>query len=394
MNILDPSEVMSIPEEKIENINYDETPDAQFAENQDVVEDEDDPQIPSSEEKRLLLKKTKIVKQTWSIQEIYQKIKSGRLVLAPDYQRNEIWKTDKKTAFIESLYMGIIVPPIYVVEIPGKDLLDDSIYEVVDGKQRLTAIEKFLTNKLQLSPKSLEYYKDWFANKYYNDIRELYQEMTFEMLSSVLDIYVITANSPEFTKYDIFSRLNKGAEKLKVNEIRKAIYRSALIDRVISFVKNQLITNKAGYSTAFSQNDIKRFDDYGRFFASVSFYKKSDITSCVVSDYNSRPRDMINAVLQSAQTNPELISVDTLDKILDFTLKFKIKYNKVAGIDYIINACVPFINDYETILAKGDDIISDPELTKTISKSAPKTSFVNARLKRVKNLLERWNKEN
>lgn len=385
---------MNIPEEIIENINYDEAPDTQFAENQDVVEDENDLQVPSSEEKRLLLKKTKIVKQTWSIQEIYQKIKSGRLVLAPDYQRNEIWKTDKKTAFIESLYMGIIVPPIYVVEIPGKDLLDDSTYEVVDGKQRLTTIEKFLTNKLQLSSKSLEYYRDWFANKNYNDIRESFQEMTFEMLSSVLDIYVITANSPEFTKYDIFSRLNKGAEKLKVNEIRKAIYRSGLIETVDQYVKNQLHNNKTEYTTAFSQNDIKRFDDYGRFFASISFYVKSDSTTCVVSDYNSRPRDMINTVLQAAQTTPELIPTETLDKILDFTLKFKVKYNKVPGIDYIINACVPFINDYEKLLAKGDDIVSDPELNETISKSASKTSFVNARLKRVKNLLEQWNKEN
>lgn len=385
---------MSIPEEIIENINYDETPDTQFAENQYIDNDEDDPQVPSSEEKRLLLKKTKIVKQTWSIQEIYQKIKSGRLVLALDYQRNEIWKTDKKTAFIESLYMGIIVPPIYVVEIPGKDLLDDSTYEVVDGKQRLTAIEKFLTNKLLLSSKSLEYYKDWFANKSYNDIREQYQEMTFEMLSSVLDIYVITANSPEFTKYDIFSRLNKGAEKLKVNEIRKAIYRSSLIDSVILFVKDQLLNNNAEYTKAFSQNDIKRFDDYGRFFASISFYVKSDITSCVVLDYNSRPRDMINAVLQAAQKNTELISPETLDEILNFTLKFKLKYNKEAGIDYIINACVPFINDYEILLAKGDEIVSDSELRETISKSAAKTSFVNTRLKRLKKLLEQWNKEN
>lgn len=237
---------MSSLEEINDNINYDETVDSQFAENQDVVEEEGDSQIPSSEEKRMLLKKTKIVKQTWSIQEIYQKIKSGRLILSPDYQRNEIWKADKKTAFIESLYMGIIVPPIYVVEIPGKDLLDDSTYEVVDGKQRLTAIEKFLTNKLSLNAKSLEYYKDWFANKYYNEIRDQYQEMTFEMLSSVLDIYVITANSPEFTKYDIFSRLNKGAEKLKVNEIRKAIYRSTLIDIVNSFVKiNSTIIKKS-----------------------------------------------------------------------------------------------------------------------------------------------------
>lgn len=50
---------MSIPEEIIENINYDETPDTQFAENQYIDNDEDDPQVPSSEEKRLLLKKQK-----------------------------------------------------------------------------------------------------------------------------------------------------------------------------------------------------------------------------------------------------------------------------------------------------------------------------------------------
>lgn len=100
--------------------------------------------------------------------------------------------------------MGIIIPPIYVVEIPGADLLSDSIYEVVDGKQRLTTIEKFLAKGFALSKKSLEYYKDWFGGKTYYDIQEQYPEETLEMLSSVLDIYVITANSPEFTKYDIF----------------------------------------------------------------------------------------------------------------------------------------------------------------------------------------------
>lgn len=132
------------------------------------------------------------------------KIKSGRLKLSPEYQRNEIWLKDKQTAFIESLFMGIIVPPIYVVEIPGENLLEDSTYEVVDGKQRLTTIMNFLTGKLCLVKKSLEYYKDWFGTKDFSQIQDEFSEMTSEMLSSVLDIYVITANSPEFTKYDIF----------------------------------------------------------------------------------------------------------------------------------------------------------------------------------------------
>ena len=193
--------------EEIQNMPIEEV-DVQLAENQQIEEDINESH-PTSEDKRELLKRTKIVKQTWSIQEIYQKIRSGRLVLSPDYQRNEIWPNDKKTAFIESLYMGIIIPPIYVVEIPGADLLSDSIYEVVDGKQRLTTIEKFLAKGFALSKKSLEYYKDWFGGKTYYDIQEQYPEETLEMLSSVLDIYVITANSPEFTKYDIFSPLGR-----------------------------------------------------------------------------------------------------------------------------------------------------------------------------------------
>ena len=37
--------------------------------------------------------------------------------------------------------MGIIIPPVYVVEIPGDNILEENTYEVVDGKQRfLTAM--------------------------------------------------------------------------------------------------------------------------------------------------------------------------------------------------------------------------------------------------------------
>ncbi|WP_288351448.1 DUF262 domain-containing protein [uncultured Alistipes sp.] len=365
--------------------------DAQFAENE-LVEEMEVEQSPTSEEKRSLLKKTKIVKQTWSIQEIYQKIKNKRLKLSPDYQRNEIWQVDKKTAFVESLYMGIIVPPIYVVEIPGNDPLDDSTYEVVDGKQRLTAIEKFLTNSLELSKKSLEYYRDWFGGKTYFDIRDQYPELTLEMLSSVLDIYVITANSPEFTKYDIFSRLNKGAEKLKVNEIRKAIYRSPLLEQIDEYVKSYTETDdaerKQQYNNIFSSNDIKRYEDYGRFYTSIAFAVQSDIETCVVKDYNSRPRDMINMVLQEAQNKMQLLPIEDVNALLDFTLSIRGKYKAIEGVDYIINACVPFVKDYSEKLEKKLPVIIYDDIIKgTLLKSPATTSNVNDRLSRVKEII-------
>ena len=111
--------------------------------------------------------------------------------------------------------MEIMIPPIYVVEIPGDDILEETKYEVVDGKQRLTAVMDFIKGSLRLNERNLEYYADIFGGKTFPEIREIEKEKTSQMLSSILDIYVITANSPEFTKYDIFARLNRGAEKLK-----------------------------------------------------------------------------------------------------------------------------------------------------------------------------------
>ena len=79
-------------ENKIEIVGEEEN--LQLAENEYVEEEKNEPN--EFENKRTLLKKTKIVKQTWSILEIFQKIKDKKLILEPNYQRREIWKDDKK----------------------------------------------------------------------------------------------------------------------------------------------------------------------------------------------------------------------------------------------------------------------------------------------------------
>lgn len=366
--------------------------DLQLAENEYV---EDEKNVPNEfENKRMLLKKTKIVKQTWSILEIFQKIKDKKLILDPNYQRREIWKDDKKTAFIESLYMEIMIPPIYVVEIPGDDLLSENKYEVVDGKQRLTAILDFINGKLVLAEKSLEYYKDIFGGKTFLEIKEIDSERTTQMLSSVLDIYVITANSPEFTKYDIFARLNKGAEKLKVNEIRRAIYRSDVTNTIEEFINDRVAQGadpvlKQQYEKLFTENDIKRFEDYGRFYRSLAFYIQSDLSNSIVQSYNSRPRDMINMVLQKIQKGEEKIDQEKVKSILKATIELLDKLYDNPNKDYLVDACIPFvITDKEKLYNKLDSIVSDDEINKTFVKSSPTTSNVNKRLERVINIVQ------
>ena len=285
---------MNNPEQKqidiISEVEQQEDETLQLAENTEVEDGQKEAVENEFSAKRELLQKTKIVRQTWSISEIYQKIKERKLILDPDYQRRAIWSVDKQTAFIESLYMEIMIPPIYVVEIPGEDILEETKYEVVDGKQRLTAVMDFIKGTLRLNERNLEYYADIFGGKTFPEIREIAAEKTSQMLSSILDIYVITANSPEFTKYDIFARLNRGAEKLKVNEIRRAIYKSKVTAWITSFVDEQLSTNKKYYESIFSKNDIKRYEDYGRLYKSLAFYLRSDKVSLQRHNHKSQQK--------------------------------------------------------------------------------------------------------
>lgn len=361
----------------------------QLAENTEIEEDQKESVENEFAAKRTLLEKTKIVRQTWSISEIYQKIKEKKLILDPDYQRRAIWSVDKKTAFIESLYMEIMIPPIYVVEIPGDDILEETKYEVVDGKQRLTAVMDFIKGTLRLNERNLEYYADIFGGKTFPEIREIEEEKTSQMLSSILDIYVITANSPEFTKYDIFSRLNRGAEKLKVNEIRRAIYKSKVTAWITDFVDEQLATNTEYYESIFSENDIKRYEDYGRLYRTLAFYLRSDIEEGLVKGYNSRPRDMINNVLQEIQKGSTTIDKDTLISLLTKTLALRKQFGGVPNADYVIDALIPFIlkMDEAKLSEKAREVFDDKEVIATLQKSPATTSNVNARLFRVKQLI-------
>ena len=364
--------------------------DAQFIDNE--TDDSAEEIIDEYEKKRTMLEKTKIVKQTWSITEIYQKIKSGSLILNPDYQRNEVWDIPKQISFIESLFMEIMIPPIYVVEVPGANILEGKKYEVVDGKQRLSTINKFIKNNLKLEKKYLEYYGDIYTGKCFSDLSEEYSENINQLLSSILDIYVITSNSPAETKYDIFARLNKGAEPLKVNEIRKAIYHSKVTDIIDDFIKSKIggdDTINEDYLELFSPNDIKRFNDYGRFYRSIAFYYNTDIATCVVKNYNSRPKQRIDNMLQGFQRNELEYDENVIREILKHTIDLMNLFKHNPNKEYLIDACIPFALKYrEALNSIIENIDNNNGLNKTFEKSKSTTSNVNRRVEIVSNLLK------
>ena len=72
------------------------------------------------------------------------------LVIDPDFQRNDVWSPKQSAELVESILMGIPIPTIYLFE------MKDGSKQVVDGRQRISAILNFLNNKFSLKDSSLQ----------------------------------------------------------------------------------------------------------------------------------------------------------------------------------------------------------------------------------------------
>lgn len=74
--------------------------------------------------------------------QLVREIDSGQLDLDAPYQRGHVWGPERQRTFIRSLMMGLPTAAIYV-----NDRDDDGLV-VIDGKQRLTAVRRFLADEL------------------------------------------------------------------------------------------------------------------------------------------------------------------------------------------------------------------------------------------------------
>ncbi|WP_160011692.1 DUF262 domain-containing protein [Nocardioides sp. AX2bis] len=77
----------------------------------------------------------------WPIQEFGDMAERGKLNLSPSYQRGDVWPTTDAQMLIESILRGIPLPSVIVLK-PSNQF--DAPFEVVDGKQRLTSILRFI----------------------------------------------------------------------------------------------------------------------------------------------------------------------------------------------------------------------------------------------------------
>ena len=165
----------------------------------------------------------KISSKSISVEAIQRRLKQRTLNINPSFQRNYVWDKERKSRLIESMILKIPLPMFYVSESP------EGNWEVVDGLQRLSTIRDFvLGDKFDGNGFALEKmeFLSILNGKTFNDLNadSKANSIVNNIMDAQLSFTVISPDTPEKVKRNIFKRLNTGGMKLEPQEIRHALY--------------------------------------------------------------------------------------------------------------------------------------------------------------------------
>ena len=81
---------------------------------------------------------------SWRAKQISKMMGNGTIVTNNVVQRGEVWDRKRKSLLVHSMLVGYPIGPIYAMK-------NESIYDALDGKQRLTTIASFRNGDFKLS---------------------------------------------------------------------------------------------------------------------------------------------------------------------------------------------------------------------------------------------------
>lgn len=151
----------------------------------------------------------------------------NELDIHPEFQRFYRWSESQKTNLIESILLGIPIPPIFVSQ------RQDGVWDVVDGLQRLSTIFQLLgilkDEKNKLVPPlilSKTKYLPSLEGKRWSDSKKsniIPTEAQLSFKRSKIAVSIILRESDINAKYDLFQRLNTGGSQLSPQEVRNCL---------------------------------------------------------------------------------------------------------------------------------------------------------------------------
>lgn len=171
-----------------------------------------------------------------SIGEVINLYKDGELKIDPVFQRLFRWEDERKTRFIESLLLGIPIPPIFVFQ--G----ENGVWELIDGLQRLSTVFQLSgdlidANGQPVAPLVLNgtaFLPSLNGKRWIESAQDagdgIGQPLQIEIKRSRIRVEILKFESDATAKYELFQRLNTGGVVLTEQEVRNSIAVSINVD--------------------------------------------------------------------------------------------------------------------------------------------------------------------
>lgn len=160
-----------------------------------------------------------------TVGEIASMYAGNELNILPEFQRLFRWSDDRKSNFIESILIGIPVPPAFAYE------NDNGTWELIDGLQRISTLLEFMgllrdpdTGDLRRSRLIRTKYLPslegivWKAENEQENALDTALQLFFRR--SRIDFQILKHPSDPKTKFDLFQRLNRGGAYANEQEVR------------------------------------------------------------------------------------------------------------------------------------------------------------------------------
>lgn len=305
----------------------------------------------------------------------------------PEFQRQFVWKQDQQSLFIESVLLGFPLPPLYINKNKNGE------YIVVDGRQRLTTLKRFLHNEFKLS--NLNALPD-LNGKNFNDLIEINPEYQTRIEDTKLLVYLIQPSVPLEMVYDIFNRINTGGTQLTRQEIRNCIYLGNATKLLQELAKSNIF--RKAIDNGISSLRAKDQEAVLRVISFIMFNYKDEYKNSMNTFVENAMKKLNTLNKQEIEVikNKFITSMKTTTKIFGSWSNFRIPTDYTRGriniavmesvANYFIDIPPNSITNEITILYKNKykDLMNDNEYFNAVRFSTGSTSNVITRFNKVK----------
>lgn len=310
---------------------------------------------------------------------------AGELVRAPEYQRKFRWTPTDESYLIESLFLGLPVPSIYVAS------NTDGTWEVVDGLQRISTLIHFMSDSgVALAELGVDQSLTLVGLKKlasFNDFtyQDLPTPLRLHFSKRSIRVTALSDKSDPEIRFEVFERLNKGGVTLTPQEVRACIFRGPFAELLRELASGDKFT-KLVKVQQLHHNDGTREEIVLKFFA---YLDRSD-------KYDGKVKEFLNEYMKDCASKFDIaggrkLFTDVVDRVYDIVkgpvLREGYAVTPLNQVEAILVGAGRLVKAGKKLKAPPDNWLNDKELVKFSTKGTNTKRAFLGRNKRAEDLL-------